>query len=419
MTEQNRAKYDAKVRRVTDAIALKEPDRVPMKPSPALFPMIDAGYTVAECIYDKSLEKYRKAIFRYLEKYDPDCGIGVGNNYPGQGHLMELQEPKNMRWAGMPGNIIDENCIQQYIEYPFLLDDEFEEFFGDRTAWLLNKSLPRASTVTEPFANLKIVSTHAGIRNIAEAFSTPEMRKMIQRLWDISDAFKEFNEKAAKLAKDVEEAGYPIFQGGGAAVPFDDYSDNLRGTLNSLADLYERPEDVERYLDEVFPQTLDRIRATKGKNDGKHVFMALHKGMDGFMSDEHYAKFYWKHLQKIIETIIEAGKVPYIFTEGKYNSRLEFLKEVPKGKVFYHFESVDMANAKKILGDTACISGGFPTSLLTFGTKQEVIDECKRLIDVCAPGGGFIFETASGLDNVKTENVEAMFETVREYGVYR
>ena len=56
MTEQNKAKFDAKVRRVTDAIALREPDLVPMKPSPAIFPMIDAGYTVAECIYDKSLE---------------------------------------------------------------------------------------------------------------------------------------------------------------------------------------------------------------------------------------------------------------------------------------------------------------------------------------------------------------------------
>ena len=418
MTEQNKAKFDAKVRRVTDAIALREPDRVPMKPSPAIFPMIDAGYTVAECIYDKSLEKYRKAIFRYLNKYDPDAGIGVGNNYPGQGHLMELQSPKNMRWAGMPGNVIDDNSIQQYIEYPFLLDEEFDQFFSDRTAWLLNKSRPRSSTVTEPLANLKIASTHAGIRSIAEAFSTPEMRRMIQRFWDISDAFAEFNEKAAQLARDVEEEGYPIFQGGGAAVPFDDYSDNLRGTLNSLADLYERPEDVQRYLDEVFPHTLERIRASKGKGDGKHIFMALHKGMDGFMSDEHYAEFYWKHLQKIIEAIIEADKVPYIFTEGKYNTRLEFLKDVPKGKVLYHFETVDMARAKKILGDTACIAGGFPTPLLTFGTKQEVIDECKRLIDICAPGGGFIFETASGLDNVKTENVEAMFQTVREYGVY-
>ena len=75
-----------------------------------------------------------------------------------------------------------------------------------------------------------------------------------------------------------------------------------------------------------------------------------------------------------------------------------------------------MVQAKKILGGTACISGGFSTSLLEFGTKQQVIDEVKRLIDGCAPGGGYIFSTACGIDYAKPENVEAMVDTVRTYG---
>ena len=411
-----KAKYEEKVKRVEDAIALKEPDQIPIKPSPAIFPVLDAGFTVAESIYDESLETYRKAIFKYLNDFDPDCGIGVGNNYAGEGPLLELTNPKNMRWAGMPGNLIDDNSIQQYIEYPFLEDDEFDEFFSDRTGWTLNKSLPRASTVTESFEKLKIVSFMGGIRGVAASFSQPEVKKTIQKLWEIDEKYKEFDQRAAAFAKEVEDAGYPIFIGGGAAVPFDAYSDGLRGTLNSLADIYERPEDVERYIEEFHEQQLERIRATKGIGDGKHVFMALHKGMDGFMSDDTYEKFYWKHLKEIIETIIEVGKVPYIFTEGKYNTRLKFLADVPKGKVFYHFETVDMAEAKKILGDVACISGGLSAKIMNFGTKQEVIDETKRIIDACAPGGGFIFETACGLDYCSHENVEAMFETVRNYG---
>ena len=111
MAETAKEKYLEKVKRVEDAIALKEPDQIPIKPSPAIFPVLDAGFTVAESIYDESLEKYRKAIFKYLNDFDPDCGIGVGNNYAGQGHLMELISPKNMRWAGMPGNLIDDNSI--------------------------------------------------------------------------------------------------------------------------------------------------------------------------------------------------------------------------------------------------------------------------------------------------------------------
>ena len=419
MTPEIKAKYDAKVKRVEDAIALKEPDMVPIKPSACIFPLLDAGYTNAQGIYDDTLEIYRKAIFKYLNEFDPDCGIGTGNNYAGQGHLMEMINPKNMRWAGMPGKVIDDNSIQQYIEFPFLEDDEFDEFFSDRTGWTLKKALPRLSTVTESFANLKFTHSSRGIEDLSALISKPEIKATIQKLWEIDEAMKTFGKKAAAFAQEVEEAGYPIFLGGGAAVPFDVYSDYYRGTLNSLADLYERPEEVERFINEEQERQLAAIRATKGINDGKHVFMALHKGMDGFMSDEHYAQFYWRHLKEIIETIIEVGKVPYIYTEGKYTSRLKYLADVPAGKVFYHFETVDMVEAKKVLGNIACISGCMSHTTLNFGTPEQVRDEAKFLIDTCAPGGGFIFETSSGLDYCSHANVEAMFETVREYGKKR
>jgi len=58
-------------------------------------------------------------------------------------------------------------------------------------------------------------------------------------------------------------------------------------------------------------------------------------------------------------------------------------------------------------------------AVLPFGTPDEVADEVKRRIDDLAPGGGFVF---SPIHNVQTgvppENVVAMFETAREYGVY-
>ena len=55
MTPENQAKYDAKWKRIRDAIALTEPDRIPITPSPAIFPYLNYGYTVAEVIYDTSL----------------------------------------------------------------------------------------------------------------------------------------------------------------------------------------------------------------------------------------------------------------------------------------------------------------------------------------------------------------------------
>jgi uroporphyrinogen decarboxylase len=58
-------------------------------------------------------------------------------------------------------------------------------------------------------------------------------------------------------------------------------------------------------------------------------------------------------------------------------------------------------------------------AVLPFGTPQEVADEVKRRIDDLAPGGGFVFSPIHNIQaGVPPENVVAMFQTVREYGVY-
>ena len=411
-------KYQERLKRVNDAIALTEPDTVPFIPIVQCFPYLQAGYTMADILYDTELVKARESVLKYLDGYEPDAMMGHSYVNMGQGPIMELGQPKTTRWAGMPGGLIDENSIHQFIEFPVLEDDQFDRFTTDRTGWVMNKGMPMTSGLLEPFARLNIgdMGVYGSYARVAGAMSTPEFKSMMETLWKINDMSAALQGKVRQLNADIEAYGYPILATGHAGVPFDGYSDFLRGTLDGCADLYERPETVMAYCEETLAGTLESVKMQGKMMPGKHVFMALHKGMDGFMSDEHYREFYWKYLQIIINAIIDAGMVPYIYTEGKYNSRLECLKEVPRGKVIYHFEEVDMVRAKKILGDTACIAGGFPVYLLDYGMKEQVIDEAKRLIDACAPGGGFIFETSCGIDLAKKENLEALRDTVRTYG---
>jgi uroporphyrinogen-III decarboxylase len=77
-----------------------------------------------------------------------------------------------------------------------------------------------------------------------------------------------------------------------------------------------------------------------------------------------------------------------------------------------------MAKAKEILGDTVCIRGNVPLSVLATGKPEDVEASCKKLIDVVGKGGGYIMDSSTGLDDAKPENVKAMFEFTREYGVY-
>ena len=407
--------FEERQKRINDAIALREPDRVPITARGLCYPFYNAGYTVADAIYD--FDKYEESVIKYATQYEPDAASG-GSTNPGQGPLLEIIKPKNLVWPGAPDGRISEDSIQQFVEYVVLQDEDMELFMEDYTGWLLTKGLPAITGLLEPLAEWDFARFHLNsyTQGFFNVISTPESREMIKAIWEITDTLAELGKKSAGLNKKLTELGFPVTGGGQSLVPFDAYSDFYRGTLSTMMDLYERPEVIMRFIDRNIEYVLQNITMQAKRAPGKWVFMPLHKGMDGFLTEQQYKDYYWKYLQRMINHIIDVGMVPFVYTEGPYNSRIKHLTEVPKGKVVYSFEDVDTVYAKQQLGETACIQGIFPIYLLHYGTKQQVIDEAKRLIDILAPGGGYIFATGAGFDHAKPENVEAMFETVKTYG---
>jgi uroporphyrinogen-III decarboxylase len=116
---------------------------------------------------------------------------------------------------------------------------------------------------------------------------------------------------------------------------------------------------------------------------------------------------------------ISEGLMPMIVAEGRYNRRLEIIKDLPKASVRWLFDQTNMANAEEVLRDTASIAGNVPASLLVTGTAQDVKAYCRKLIEVCGRGGGYILSGGASIDRGKSANLHAMMEAAREYGVYR
>jgi hypothetical protein len=271
----------------------------------------------------------------------------------------------------------------------------------------------------QPLATLNLDSltySRPGIDSLAMSFAQPEFQAMCKDLAELGEMRMDYFAQMIQFTQEVEAMGFPVMFGGTSLVSFDAYSDFLRGTFGASTDIYDYPEKVETYLNGL---TKIAVRLLKARPvPGKMVFIPMHKGMDGFLSEEHYAKFYWPHLMALVDTIIEMDMTPYVYTEGFYKTRLPFLKTLPKGKCVVHFENLDMAIAKRELGDIACLSGNFPVEFLRNATKQQVIDKVKALLDICAPGGGYIFDIDGGMYGYPPQNVAAMIETVREYGKY-
>lgn len=80
---------------------------------------------------------------------------------------------------------------------------------------------------------------------------------------------------------------------------------------------------------------------------------------------------------------------------------------------------MDLKELKRDFGDVLTFwGGGVDTqSTLNNGSPQKVADEVKRIIDILAPGGGFVFAPVHNVqDDVSPENFWAMWDTLQQYG---
>ena len=85
-------------------------------------------------------------------------------------------------------------------------------------------------------------------------------------------------------------------------------------------------------------------------------------------------------------------------------------------------KGMDSKILKKELGSRFTFwGGGVDTQqILPHGTPAQVRDEVRRRIDDFAPGGGFVFTTVHNVQSdVPPENYMAMWEAMREYGIYK
>jgi uroporphyrinogen-III decarboxylase len=78
----------------------------------------------------------------------------------------------------------------------------------------------------------------------------------------------------------------------------------------------------------------------------------------------------------------------------------------------------DMTKVKKTVGKNACLFGNVPSTMLNLSTPQEVKAYVKKLIDTVGEDGGLIIGNGAFFDQAKPENVIAVVEAAKEYGVY-
>lgn len=402
-------------KRVTDAIQLRIPDRVPINCPMGYFPAKYTGIPCSAAYYD--FDAWYDAYRKTLQDFQPDV-IYQQTFTPGK--ALEILDPKQMKW---PGCGVDPFQGHQSIEIDNMKADEYDLYMKDTSDYMFRIFMSRTSEKLMGLSKLPKLSDLGqgpmSINLLASSLAEPEVARAISTLQKAGREMRKWRAKQAKFNKMVLDMGFPPFIHTAAMPPYDVISHSLRGMEGTMYDMFRQPDKLIEMCEFILKKTLERELPPPNEQGNIRIFMTVTRGSDDFLSREQFDRFYWPTFKKLVIGLVEKGGTPCIFFEGDCTSRLEYLLEFPKGKVLARLDRTDIFKAKEILKGHICIEGNVPSSLLQVGTEQEVKDHCKKLIDVVGKDGGYIMSPRSSTDEVNPRNLKTMIEFTKEYGVYR
>ncbi|WP_152804369.1 uroporphyrinogen decarboxylase [Alkalibaculum sporogenes] len=298
------------------------------------------------------------------------------------------------------------NCVMSstgFMQHPNtvgLLAEEYDDFINNPFDCIIEKVLPRN------YKDLNFLEDPA------------------RSMFTIAQAMMAKNKNMAKtvgmIRRLTEKYGYPVNEpgtGGGVYAPMDILTDNLRSFSGMSSDIRRVPSKVKEAVEALYPLNYKVGIPPKITNYG-NVFFPLH--MPTFMREKDFSTLWWPTWFRQVNDYASMGLHSRVFCEHDWMRYLDYIQDLPTDTRI-QFEYGDAKKIKEKLGNKFILTCLFPLSVLTTCTKQECIDKTKEFIDIMAPGGKFIFgfdKSSLVLSDINIENLVAVCETVRDYGVY-
>lgn len=391
-------RYQERLARYVTAMRNGKPDKIPIRPFVAEFTAKYAGMTCQDVAHD-----YNRA-FAAARKCaaDFDWDAVVGNMvYVWTG----LAQALGLKYYAIPGIHIPPDTGFQYREPSeedaFMKADEYDALIDDPTGFLYNVWLPRVSTEICP------IGKPATYRNNLA---------LVKGSMAMLGYFMAFGPQGAQLRA---ESGTVSAIAGIFKAPFDILADKLRGYLGLTMDMIQQPKKVMKACEALMPHLYNVALTSADPNKQVPIGYWMHRGCVPFVSKGQFESHYWPTVKPIIEELWKNGHQTLFYAEGKWDEHLESFAELPDTSIVYHVDQGDIFKAHKVLGDKFCLSGGIPNFLLSYRSPDEVKAYCRKVIDGVAKDGGYIMDAGAIMQNdTKVENMRALTDVTREYGVY-
>lgn len=381
----NQTLFNERLNRILTAADHKEPDRVPILSLIEYYAIGYAKKTFDEATVDThtELETYSKihkdiyfdgAIFPCVMHSNKVYNALKSDDYFVSEDGVTLQHK--------------ENAPMSFEDYDLLADDYMNYFYNV----FFKKKFPALQMSGETVEN-------AVKQSVAETLA------WAQKVGLANDYFK-------------NELGMPVVSGSLFVSPLDMIFDFLRGFKPTLMDVRKSPEKVKAACESI---TEFVIKLTTSTPAAKFPWFVTPLHIESYISRKQVEELYWPYYKKILMAIHSNGGRVWAYLEGEWAKCYDLFLELPDNFLTVGIEGDDIIEAKKRIGHKVALCGGMDLDKLKFGTKQQCIDHAKRVVDECAPGGGFFFTSSKDLispQDAKPENLMAVNEFVHNYGVY-
>jgi uroporphyrinogen-III decarboxylase len=356
-------------------------------------------------------EKLHDPIMEFHNEFQPDLAVSP---WAYTGPVMDMLGLETYIWGGQK---LPDDLTVQFVEREYMTGDEYKEFIADPSGFFLRKYIPRMFSNLGGLAtlpNFPQITEIVDAVTLAEPFGKPPLQEALNTLMEAGNAVVARQTIASKTRAMVAASGFPSGPGGAfCKAPFDFLADSLRGTKGILTDLYRRPDEVIAACEAYVPVIVNSVIQNCNMMGWSGVLFPLHKGADGFMSQQQFERFYWPTFKAVMMAFYEEGLTNALFVEGTYDSRLETIAEMPEKSCYWFFDQTDMRRVKEILGGRFTIGGNVPASLMVRGSTEDLRAYCDDLVDLFEDTPGYIMTFGCGFETTTDEKVRAFRDSVR------